>query len=198
MPTEISSHATIAHEFIKDLAEARGRAPPKDVCESESLSAGDCSALRLRSKREAIPGRSRLPAVFVAGRRRKQRFRQLGRTTGGGGRNTKYPSSTQFRVSTTPNRGQETRNTNSMAPRFLTDCSSFRMTAHDFPEGLSLHGSSTEDVADITSKFRSRVAFKDADGSKFEIDRRAVHYLPLLLNDAVNLTHNELTRGTLE
>lgn len=67
------------------------------------------------------------------------------------------------------------------------------MTAHDLPEGLIIQGNSTEDVADIMSQFRIRVALEgDVDAPKSEVDRRVIRYLPLLLKDSANVTYNQL------
>ena len=73
------------------------------------------------------------------------------------------------------------------------------MSANDVPEQLVLRGTSDEDVPIILTQFRKRVELKgDLHVPSQEINKRAVHFLPLLLKSVALETYSQLTLGALE
>ena len=73
------------------------------------------------------------------------------------------------------------------------------MTALAIPEQLVLCGISYEDVLLVLAQFRKRVKLKsDLDAPFDEINKQAIRFLPLLLEDLTLETYSQLVLGTLE
>ena len=73
------------------------------------------------------------------------------------------------------------------------------MSADDIPEQLVLRGTSDEDVPAIPTQFWKRVeVMGDLRVPLEAIDKRAVHFLPILLKSVALETYSQLTLGTLE
>ena len=77
---------------------------------------------------------------------------------------------------------------------------SFRMTAGDIPNQLVLRGTSDEDLpSTLLAQFQKRVEVKGEQHTPVEeINKRAVRFLPLLLETLALGTYNQLVLGTLE